>query len=103
MAEKTAQFIKDVSEQFRGTARLYRMHPPLEGNPYVVVSAVDNSEMLRGTGIDIERLMLKTKETYIFGANENGTVRVFEALEGSYQGDTDIRQALANAGYEAKD
>ena len=86
---KIATFIKDL-EDWRGYARLYRVDPPINGDcgakfDYVVVSGV--------VALDTNR-----PETLIFGCDENGTTD-FSDLAGSFRGDIDHHQALANAGY----
>jgi hypothetical protein len=94
----TATFVKDVSDEFTGTAFLYRVDPPmkeeswfaeedeeLQSFDYVVVSAT--SAFMSGA------------ETYIFGADENGEVLDWGELPGSYRGGLDHQQALEDAGY----
>lgn len=82
-----------------GEARLYRVEPPMryakeydaDWNPvyadteYVVVSAVTSEY----TG----------SETYIFPANQEGTVIDCDELHGSYCGGLDHAEALRRAGY----
>jgi hypothetical protein len=86
VAVKKATFVKDVSEHFQGNAELYKVTPALEGFDFVVVSAT----VAFDTG---------SPETYIFGADENGTVVSWGELEGSFRGELDISKALSLAGY----
>jgi hypothetical protein len=69
----------------RGEAILFRMEPPLDGHEYVVVTD------------------MFIPETYIFGADPDGTVLDWCELPGSFQGAMDIPRALAQAGYEIKE
>lgn len=78
-----ATFIKNV-EGWQGDARLYLLDKPLEGNYFVVVSAVD--------------VPLSGPETFIFGADKNGHVSDYAELDGSYQGGLSHLQALKNSG-----
>jgi hypothetical protein len=93
---KTATELRD-KRRTSGTGaahRLYRLSEPLEGNEYVVVSAVTLSwvGLFNGPG----------PETYIFPATRDGDITDWIELEGSFQGDLDHEQALKNAGYEVK-
>lgn len=82
-----AKFIKDVSKDFRGEAKVFEMEPPLEGEQHVVVSAV----VVPYSG----------PETYIFGYDlTEGRVTNYGELEGSFRGGLNIGEALRNAGYE---
>lgn len=67
--------------------RQYRLSEPLDGNEYVVVSALPSAF---DTG---------EPETYIFGCNEKGQIDSFFELPGSYRGGTSHRKALEGAGY----
>jgi hypothetical protein len=93
-----AHKIKSLDD-FRGEAFLFRMEPPLEGYPYVVVSAI-NPKIMEGMG---QFKDLFQPETYIFGADPDGTVLDWHELPGSFQGAMDIPRALAQAGYEIKE
>ena len=85
---KTAKMIKDISENYNGDARLFKLSTPLDGNEFVVVSAVE---------APFDTL---SPETYIFPADSNGVVTDWGELEGSYQGGMSHQEALARAGYE---
>jgi hypothetical protein len=67
--------------------RQYHLSEPLDGNDYVIVSALpdafDSGE----------------PETYIFGCDESGHIGTFFELPGSYRGGTSHRKALEGAGY----
>ena len=84
---KIAKFIKDL-EGFTGSAKLWKVIPPLEKNDYVITSAT--------------YAMFSGPETYIFGAYKNGKVKDWTELTGSYEGDEDHQQAIKNAGYSAE-
>ena len=91
----TATFVKDVSENFTGSAALYQLDPPLEGYAwddeeapkydYVVVSATT--------------AMYGGPETYIFGADDSGNIQEWGELPGSYKGGLNHVEALEGAGY----
>jgi hypothetical protein len=97
--KKIATFVKHLKEGFQGDARLYRVEPPIEQEhwdfvkekrviskyDYVVVSAA----VVMGDG----------PETYIFGADEQGTVLCWNELEGSFRGELNHEKALAGAGF----
>ena len=59
------------------------MEPPLEGNDYVIVSTIKNSEH---------------EEALIFPSNGE-TITDYKELEGSLEGTTMPGVALVNAGY----
>lgn len=99
---KTATQIPNPNESyFSGDARLYELSEPVEyssydfetgeydrlDTPHVIVSGV-------GT-------MFSGEETYIFPANESGTVLDWGELPGSFQGYIDHAEALAGMGYTA--
>lgn len=92
---KTAQFIRNLDYGFRGDARLYKVTPPMAGHndvdmhDYVIVSAVD--------------VPCSGPETYVFGADENGVVRDWLELDGSYRGGLSHEEALEGAGYTVED
>lgn len=95
IATRTATLIKKL-DGFSGDARLYRVSPamsseawgddPAEQYEYVVVSAV----VARFSG----------PETYIFGADESGSVASWSELPGSFRGGLCHSTALENAGYD---
>ncbi|HEY6117458.1 MAG TPA: hypothetical protein VI172_16010 [Candidatus Dormibacteraeota bacterium] len=82
---KTATFIKHI-QGWRGDARLYRLSPPHEASPHVIVSATEVPYL--------------GPETYIFPATDEGSIVSWSEMEGSYRGGLDHAQALRNAGYE---
>lgn len=95
---KSARFVRDVSYRFRGTAHLYKVHPPvtartgwhgndaiLQKTSFIVVSAVI---VPAGLG----------PETYIFPSNDQGEAILIEMM-GSQKGTLDIEQVLRDAGY----
>ena len=81
---KTAEKIKNLKD-FNGQAALYKLSEPLEGNTYVIVSAVTAYSGL---------------ETYIFPASDDGKVIDWRELEGSFRGDLNHSEALEGAGYK---
>jgi len=88
--ERTATQLGGRIGSMRGEAYLYRLSEPLDGNEYVIVSAVD--EPLGQ--------YLRVHETYIFPANEQAEVIDWGELFGSLKDTTDHAEALAAAGYK---
>lgn len=81
----TAELVKNFdNSQMRSRASLYRLSIPLEGHTHIIVSAAS---------------VLGEPETYIFGADEDGTCTDWSELYGSFKGDLNHARALANAGY----
>ncbi len=80
---KKATLVKTL-DGFRGDARLYRVDPPLEGNEFVVVSAV---------------FAYSGPETYIFPSDADGEIVSWSELEGSLYDCVDHIKALNSAGY----
>jgi len=80
-----AHFVRRLAG-WQGDARLYRCEPPLKGNAYVVVSAVDAT--------------FSGPETYVFAADVDGNVNDYRELDGSFRGGLDHAEALRGAGYE---
>jgi hypothetical protein len=80
---KKATLVKTL-DGFNGDARLYRVDPPLEGNEFVVVSAV---------------FAYSGPETYIFPSDADGEVVSWSELEGSFNDGIGHKEALNNAGY----
>jgi len=100
--EKIATLIRDMGRPAIARAhwKHYRVTPPLEQMgwdfdtdeeevvaryDYVIVSASD--------------VMFTGPETYIFGANADGTILDWGELTGSFRGALDHAQALEGAGY----
>jgi len=84
---KTATFVKNL-KNFAGEAKLYKLSPPYRGWEFVVVSAAIAP--------------FSGPETYIFGANEQGSIMDWLELPGSFQGELNHNKALENAGYVVK-
>ena len=89
---ETATLVKKLPNNpiHKGNSRsaLYKLSVPLDGWDYVVVSSVNN--------------MLATclvYETYIFGADSDGSIQNWGELPGSERGHTSHTRALNNAGY----
>jgi hypothetical protein len=93
-----ATFVKDVSEQFKGCAKLFKLSkpveyghrwddddPPLPTTEHVVVSAVC--------------AMLSGPETFIFPADVDGNVVSWTEIPGSSRGSFDIEEAIRRAGW----
>lgn len=83
--KKTARFVKDIIG-WTGNAKLYRVDPPIDDSPHVIVSATVAP--------------FSGPETYIFAASGEGRVISWGELTGSYRGGLDHAVALAGAGYE---
>lgn len=87
----TATFVKDMSKNFTGTAKLWKLSEPVdsecdnEKTNYVVTSAAI--------------VMFSGPETYIFPADESGNVISWLEMAGSYRGGLDHEQAIENAGW----
>lgn len=82
-----AKFILEKPiNQVGAIQRLYKTNPPLDGNKYVIVSAV--------------MAILSGPETFIFPSNKDGDITEFGELNGSYKGGLSHQIALENAGYE---
>lgn len=90
---KTATLVnkKDQETMMGYTANQlhYKLSPALNGYEYVVVSAAYTTD--------------HGPETYIFGADKNGTIMAWRELKGSFVGGLNHKQALANAGYTVKE
>lgn len=94
---KTATLVRSHLPNFRGIAHLFKCDPPMvqetwedEGKlvrtfEYVIVSAAH---------------VLGIPETYIFGANEDGTIKSWSELEGSRRGVWAHHEVLREAGYQ---
>jgi len=87
---KKARLVKKNLHNWNGDASLYRLDPPMEDQgrkiEFVVVSAVN--------------ALYSGPETYVFEADEKGTVSNWGELDGSFRGSLDHAEALGNAGYE---
>ena len=90
--KKTATLIRTLKSRTTSvsavTQRLYRLNPPLENKRFVVVSAAN--------------VLFSGPETYIFAANQKGTITNWSEMTGSFRGALDHERALRNAGYEVK-
>jgi hypothetical protein len=85
---KIATRVKTITG-WQGDAALYKLQPPLEHGPFVIVSAVD---------LPIRITSYRTSETMIFPANEKGNEVDFDELAFvPYKSHVD---ALADLGYE---
>ena len=82
-AKRCLSFIGRVASAGHASQYLYHMEPPLEGNDYVIVSTIKNSEH---------------EEALIFPSNGE-TITDYKELEGSLEGTTMPGVALVNAGY----
>jgi hypothetical protein len=96
---KTATFIRDVSRQnrSRGVARLYQVHPPILVEDWLHTGVYDY------VVVSATVVMFSGPETYIFPADEDGTIADFGDLDGSFRGALDHERALTNAGYTLGD
>ena len=84
------------AKNMSGDAALYKLSEPLDGNEYVIVSAVDLASRFQS----IRAHDWDATETYIFPANEAGRVTSWGELDGSQKGTLDHSVALRDAGYE---
>lgn len=91
-----ATFIKNC-DGFTGVAKLYKLSPPLADEPWDEDDEPTLSEYVLVSGVNA---MFTGPETFIFPADENGSVTSCGELPGSFRGSIDHEQALANAGYQ---
>ncbi len=82
----TAKFMKQL-DGWNGDAGLYLVDPPMNGNDYVVVSAVFATDTGR-------------PETYVFPATDAGCVKSWNQLDCSRRGVFSHDEILSGAGYE---
>jgi len=92
---KTAKFIKDVSEHFRGSANLYELSEAI--NYDGLVSSKKKTKFVVCSTVNAP---FSGYETYIFPADKKGGVLSWLELEGSMRGTTTDTEVLKNAGYE---
>lgn len=95
---KTATFVRDVSDNFNGTAHLFKVNPPIAFSDswdeetltteYIVASSLT-------AAFDTGR-----PETFLFPTNEEGVILDWGELPGSQRGTTNIDAVLTEAGYE---
>jgi len=93
---KTAQLIKDVSKDFTGTAKVYKLEPPFR-----VVADWDGD-----FGGKVKYVVVSTTyapfsgiETYIFPSDDKGNILDWGELQGSEQGTGSHILVLKNLGY----
>ena len=93
--QKTAQLIKDVSDDFRGNAQLFELSSYIrfrndknkkENTPFVIVSQVKNTRWC------------PDGETYIFPADSKGKVLSWRELQGSTRGEVTPEKVLFELG-----
>lgn len=96
---KTATLIKDNLPGFRGHAAHYRLSVPL--SPYFWADEEDGDAECAFNDVVVSAVdaMFSGPETYIFGANKNGTITNWIELPGSFKGSWDHIEALRRAGY----
>ena len=87
----TATFVKDMSKNFTGTAKLWKLSEPVdcEGGNEKIDHVVTSATIVMFSGA----------ETYIFPADESGNVVSWLEMDGSYRGGLDHEQAIENAGW----
>ena len=74
---------------------LYKLDPGIEGNEYIILStSYYNGNM---GGYDENNPLIK--ETYIFAANKDGTIKDYVELDGSQKGSVCHAEVLTDAGY----
>jgi hypothetical protein len=81
MNKKCAYKIKDLPDN----KILWEVMPRIEGNKYIVTSAVDVS--------------FSGPETYMFAANEKGKIINWSELDGSHRGSMDHKKCFENINY----
>lgn len=96
---KTATFIRTLSG-FTGTAELYKLDPPMVETRYDSRYGTKIEASYEYVVVSAAFIPFSGPETYIFPANEHGDITSWLERDGSFKGDTDIPQALQNAGYE---
>ncbi len=85
---------------WRGEARAYEVDPPME---YRHLGSYDGTGLTKYVIVSAVWVEYTGPETYIFPACKKGDEIVpinHLELDGSFRGDIDHEQALANAGYE---
>lgn len=114
---RTAILLKENMENFSGRANLYELYPPLQipneyFNPeidseskeekvimHVVVSGIDESTFpFKNNPILISNFECPV-ETYIFESDNEGNIKDWSELEGSFRGEINHERALKNLGY----
>ncbi len=96
--KKVATFIKDMTPEFLGEARLYRVDPPLKVDPWD-----DESSETTEYVISSASSVLGAPETYIFAADSEGKVTNWGELNGSEKGFLDCDRAIRGAGYDLQE
>jgi hypothetical protein len=93
---KTAKLVKDVSENFKGNAALYKLSTP------AVYKGYDNEDPQKFSYVVVStsNVPFSGPETYIFPANESGDVVSWGELDGSMRGSYTHAEVLREAGYE---
>lgn len=97
---KTATKIKDL-EDFTGDAALYELSEPVE---YDEPWSDDDPPAKQTTFVAVSatNVPFSGPETYIFAANNEGTVLDWCELSGSYRGGLSHKKALHGAGFITK-
>lgn len=100
-AKPTATFIKDLEPRKRGTAKLYRVSPPLTQQCYCCDQVEAEYDYVIASALISPGAELGDRqEVLIFGADADGQMLSSGELDGSYRGGIDHEKALKNAGYE---
>ena len=99
---KTATFVKEMHDNFRGNARLYKLSDPLINESYGAARRVEYNHVVVSAAIRhwTPYIDYSGPETLIFGADKNGKVLEWLELPGSFRGALDHVRALHDAGYE---
>lgn len=92
-----------------GAAEQWLIKPesPYEGHEYFIASAtiLTNSRDYSFINL-VDRMMRRgssDRETYLFGADADGTIVSWSELEGSQKGTIDIVKVLTDAGFEVNE
>ena len=96
---KTATFIKTLSKNFQGNARLYKLSEPLAQDRWWNESESEDTPSYNYVVVSAANVPYSGPETYIFGATKDGDVLDWGELPGSFRGSRDHQAALVGAGY----
>lgn len=91
----TVTFVRDVSEHFNGTARLYKLDTPYTVPHTFTVDENGNDVPLVVDHViaSAARVLFSGPETLVFAADESGKVRSWIGLPGSERGTLDCDAA----------
>lgn len=98
---KRAVELPGLQGEWTGEAKFYRLTPPIKETRYSW-SEDEPDEVIEHDYVIVSAtvVMFSGPETYIFPANEDGSVKSWGELEGSFRGGLNHEEALTNAGYQ---